>query len=169
MNRGCSETEEDICEEAEVEADNTLTRAYFQVYTIKKRSSLWQAREKVYTYTSVKDVIVQRVKKHDGCKVASLLRDIREYDMEGERTTIITKLEMYRNTRETNHIGLDIFYQVNITDYINRSTEFNQNLHKSYTVFWEFWNKQLQNTIEINSKYETKCTTILSRYYSLLR
>ena len=120
---------------------------------MKKRSSLWQA---VYSYTSVQDVIFQRVKKYYGYKVVSLLGVIREYDMEGERTIRIIRLEMYPNTRETDHIGLDIFYQANITDYIKRSTEFNQNLHKSYTVIWEFCNKQLQNMIDKNREYENK-------------
>ena len=64
--------------------------------------------KQIYTYMSVKDVISQRVKKSYGYEVEILLRDIEEYDMEGERPTIIMSLETDPNTRETNHISLDM-------------------------------------------------------------
>ena len=47
--------------------------------------------------------------------------DIEEYDMEGERTTRITSLDMYPNTKETNKIGLYMLYQSEITNYIKIS------------------------------------------------
>ena len=36
--------------------------------------------KQVYTYTAVKDTIVQKVKKAYGYEVASSLRDLEEYD-----------------------------------------------------------------------------------------
>ena len=68
--------------------------------------------------------------------------------MEGERPTGIMSQETDPNTRETNQIVLDILYQAYITDYINRSIYFNQNLHNPYTVICELCNKKLQNPIE---------------------
>ena len=94
--------------------------------------------KQVYTYTAVKDIIFQRVQKAYGCEVKSLLRDLDEYDMECERPTRIMILETYPNTRETNHISLDMLYQADITKYIKRYIEFKKNLCKSYTVVWEF-------------------------------
>ena len=41
---------------------------------------------------------------------------------------------MDTNTYETDKIGMDMFYQSYITDYIQLSTEFKKNLRKSYTV-----------------------------------
>ena len=49
------------------------------------------------------------------------------------------------NTKDTNQIVLDVLYQAEIANYINRSKEFKQNLLKAYTVVWGFFNKQLQN------------------------
>ena len=65
-------------------------------------------------------------------------------------------LETDHNTKETYQIGLDMIYQENITEYINIIMDFKQNLRKSYTVFWEFCNKQLQNSIETNVDNEMK-------------
>ena len=64
--------------------------------------------KQIYTYMSVKDVISQRVKKSYGYEVEILLRDIEEYEMEGERSTIIMSLETDTNRRETNHISMDM-------------------------------------------------------------
>ena len=79
-----------------------------------------------------------------------LSRDLEEYDVEGERPTRIMSLQTYPNTGDTNHIGLYMLYQANNTNYIKRSTEFKKNLRKSYTVLWEFCNKQLQSSIKMN-------------------
>ena len=98
----------------------------------------------ICTYTAVKDVIFQIVQKSYGYEVASSLRDIEEYYMEGERPTIIMILDMDPNTRKTNQISLDMLYQADIAKYIKRSKEFKKNLRKSYTVIWELFNKQLQ-------------------------
>ena len=106
--------------------------------------------KQVYTYTAVKDVIFQRLKKCYGYEVASSLRYLEEYNMEGEIPTRIMRLDMDTNRREINHIGLDMLYQVDITNYINGNKDFKQNLRKSYTVMWELCNKQLQNYIKMN-------------------
>ena len=63
---------------------------------------------------------------------------LEEYDIEGERPTIIMSLETYPNTKEIHQIGLNMFYQEDITDYIKRRKEFKQNVLKSYTIVWEF-------------------------------
>ena len=39
-------------------------------------------------------------------------------------------LELDPKIKDTNQIGLDMLYQVEISDYINRSKEFKQNLRK---------------------------------------
>ena len=70
--------------------------------------------------------------------------------MEGEITTKIISLETDTNTNETNQISLEIIYQTEVIDYVNRIIEFNKNLRKSYTVIWEFCNKLFQNSIETN-------------------
>ena len=62
MNREGPDSEEYIEEESEYEADDISTRTHLQVHTSENRSSLQQAREKVYTYTEVRDVIFQKVK-----------------------------------------------------------------------------------------------------------
>ena len=49
-----------------------------------------------------------------------------------------------------------MLYQVDITDNIKISIEFNQKLRKSYTVIWEFCNKQHQKSINTDVEYETK-------------
>ena len=54
------------------------------------------------------------------------------------------------NTRETNHIGMDMIYQAYITNYIKRKKYLKQNMCDSHTVIWEFYNKQLQNSIKTN-------------------
>ena len=45
-------------------------------------------------------------------------------------------LYMDTNTRETDHIGMEIIYKVDITNYINRSKELKEKIRKSYTVIW---------------------------------
>ena len=62
--------------------------------------------KQVYNNTAVKDVIFQRIQKSDGYEVASSLRYLEEYDMEGEIPTIIMSLYTDPNTMETNHIGM---------------------------------------------------------------
>ena len=99
-----------------------------------------RSSKQVYTYTEVKDVIFHKLQKYYVYEVASSLRDIEAYDMEGKRPTRIS-LDMDTNTRSTNQIVLDILYQVDITDYINRSIYFKQNLRKLFTVVWELCNK----------------------------
>ena len=86
----------------------------------------------------------------------SLLRDVEEYCMEGERPTIIMSLDTDLNTKEKNQINLDVLYQENINHYIKRRKEFKKNLRKSYTVVWESCNKQLQTSIGTNIYYKTK-------------
>ena len=49
-----------------------------------------------------------------------------------------------------------MLYQEDITYYIKRGIEFKKNLCKSYTVVWEFCNKQIHNSIDANLEYETK-------------
>ena len=112
--------------------------------------------KQVYTYTAAKGVISQRVQTVYVYEVASSVRDIKEYDMKGERPTITMSLEADTNTRETNKIGPNMIYQEDITDYMKRSIYSNKNLRNSCTVIWKFYNKQLQNSIEIKVKYETK-------------
>ena len=63
---------------------------------------------------------------------------------------------MDTNTRETDQISTDMLYQTDITYYIKRDIYFKKNLCKSYTVVWEFCNKQLQNSIDVNLEYEKK-------------
>ena len=55
--------------------------------------------KQVYNYTAVKDAIFQRIQKSDGYEVASSLRDLEEYDMEGEIPTIIMSLYTDPKTR----------------------------------------------------------------------
>ena len=43
-------------------------------------------------------------------------------------------------TKETDQIGLEMFYQADTTNYIKISIDFKHNLHKPYTVVWEFCN-----------------------------
>ena len=62
--------------------------------------------KQVYTYPAVKDSIVQRVQKVYGYEVEISLKDLEEYDMEGERSTIIMILDMDPNIRDTNQFGL---------------------------------------------------------------
>ena len=95
-------------------------------------------RKQVYTYTSVKDLIVQIVQRAYGYEVAGSLRYLEEYDTEGERPTILTSLYMDLNTGETDQIGLDMLYQPDITYYIKIIIEFEEKLRKSYTVIWDF-------------------------------
>ena len=47
--------------------------------------------------------------------------DIEEYDKESKIRTRIMSLEMDPNTTDTNHIGLDMLYKPDITNYIKRS------------------------------------------------
>ena len=65
--------------------------------------------------------------------------------MKDERPTRIMIPVTDPNTKDTNQIVMDVLYQTEITNYINRSKWFKQNLLKSYTVAWGFFNKQLQN------------------------
>ena len=55
--------------------------------------------------------------------MASSLRDLEEYDAEGEIPTRIASLEMYPNTKDTDQIGLDMLNQADITYYIKRSID----------------------------------------------
>ena len=54
------------------------------------------------------------------------------------------------NKRETDQIFMEMLYQAGITDYIKIIIWFNKNIHKSYTVIWNFCNKQIQNSIDTN-------------------
>ena len=65
-------------------------------------------------------------------------------------------IETYPNTSESNKIGLDMIYQANITEYINRMKECKKNLRKSFTFILYFCNKQLPNSIGTNVEYEKK-------------
>ena len=67
--------------------------------------------KKFYTYTIIKDRIVQKMQKAFGYEVEISLKDIEEYDTEGERTTRISSLDNNPNKKETNKIGLDTIYQ----------------------------------------------------------
>ena len=69
------------------------------------------SKKQVYTYTSVKDVIFQRVLKSYGYEVISSLRDLEEYDTEVEIPTRIMIQDKDPNISETDHIGLEILYQ----------------------------------------------------------
>ena len=60
------------------------------------------------------------------------------------------------NKRETDQIFMEMLYQAGIADYIKIIVWFNKNIHKSYTVIWNFCNKQIQNSIDMNVEYETK-------------
>ena len=91
-------------------------------------------RKQIYTYTSVKDIILKRVGKAYGYEVESLLRDLEEYYMEGERLTRIMSLDTDNKTRDTNQTGMNMIYQVEIIDYTKTSIYSKQNLRKSYTV-----------------------------------
>ena len=66
------------------------------------------------------------MKKSHDYEVERSLRDIEEYDTKGEIPTRIMSLEADPNTRETNHIGLYMIYQEDITDYIKVNTELKQ-------------------------------------------
>ena len=77
------------------------------------------SRKQVYTYTAVKDIIVQKVQKAYVYEMESSLRDLEEYETEVERPTRIMSLETDPNMKETNKIGLDMLYQADITNYIN--------------------------------------------------
>ena len=76
--------------------------------------------KQVYTYTSVKDLIFQIVKKSYGYDVDISLGYLDEYDMEGERPTIIVIQKMDPNTRDTDHTSMGMLYQAEITYYIKR-------------------------------------------------
>ena len=97
----------------------------------------------------VRDTIVQNVQKIYGYEVASPLRDLEEYGMEGERPKIIMSLEANPNKKDTDQIGLDMLYQANIADYIKRSIQFQEKLCNS----WEFCRKKFQNSIKTNEEY----------------
>ena len=60
------------------------------------------------------------------------------------------------NTTDTDKIGAEMFNQENIAYYINRSKQFKQKSRKPYTFVWEFYNKQLQTTIETDADYDAK-------------
>ena len=70
----------------------------------------------------------------------SLLRDPEEYDTESEIPTRIMIPETDTNIKETDQIGLDMICQEEFNNYINISIEFKQNLRKSYTFVWDFYN-----------------------------
>ena len=86
----------------------------------------------VYTYTSVKDLIVQKFQKSYVYEMesSSRVRDLEAYDTEGERLTRIISLDTDTNNKETNQIIMYMLYQAEIPKYIKRSIEFKQNLHK---------------------------------------
>ena len=69
------------------------------------------SKKQVYTYTSVKYLIVQIVQRAYGYEVAGSLRDLEEYDTEGEIPTRIMIQDKDPNISETDHIGLEILYQ----------------------------------------------------------
>ena len=66
--------------------------------------------KQVYTYTAVKDVILEKGQKTYGCEVISSLRYLEKYGMESERPTRIMSLKTDPNTKETYQIGLDMLY-----------------------------------------------------------
>ena len=86
----------------------------------------------VYTYTSAKDLIVQKFQKSYVYEMesSSRVRDLEAYDTEGERLTRIISLDTDTNNKETNQIIMYMLYQAEIPKYIKRSIEFKQNLHK---------------------------------------
>ena len=81
-----------------------------------------------------KDALVQKVQNFYGYKVASSLIYLSEYYIEGERPKRIMIPETDPNNKETNQIGMVMLYQAYTNNYIKRSKEFKQNLHKSYPV-----------------------------------
>ena len=72
-----------------------LVRGYFNKSSSSGSYNLEEVKfmkifiKQVFTYTSVKEIFVQKVQKFYEYEVASSLRDIEEYYMEGERPTII--------------------------------------------------------------------------------
>ena len=107
---------------------------------------------------ALKNIIVQIVQTYYGYEVQSSLKDLEEYYMEGKIPTRMMSQQTDNNTRDTDKIGLDMIYKAEIVNYIRISIESKKNLRKSYTVIWDFCKKNLQNSINMNVKYETKNT-----------
>ena len=78
----------------------------------------YNIKQQVHIYTAVKDVFFQKAYEYE---VVSSLRHLWEYNIEGEIPTIIMILETDPNTSENDQIDLDMLYQSDIIDYINRS------------------------------------------------
>ena len=78
----------------------------------------------VCTYTSLKGLIFQKVKKAYVFEVASSSKDLKEYNSEGERSTRIMSLETDPNTKVIDQIVMDMLYQADITDYNKIIIEF---------------------------------------------
>ena len=90
--------------------------------------------KQVYTYIAFQETIFQKVQKSNGYEVESSLKYLEEYDIKGERRTRIMSLETDTSTKDTNQSVLEMIYQAEIPDFINREKEFKQKLHKTYTV-----------------------------------
>ena len=114
-------------------------------------SSYWQA----FTYTAVKEAIVNKLQKAYGHEIAISLRDLLLYNIEDDHPTHTISTETDTEKRKQDQLGLDMLYQAEIMDFIKVKKVFTSNVKKAYTVVWEYCSKTIQNNIETRMDFES--------------
>ena len=117
-------------------------------------------RQQTVTYDSVKDHIIQKIRKtyEQGYDVATTLRDLKKKDFNDP--TIKPVKQVSAETDETARVqeqdAMDILFKSEVDEFVKRKAKYNDNLKKAYADIMGYCSKTIQHRIETHVDYVSK-------------